>query len=47
MDELMSVYALNLFVQKENLLPSWEIGEYEDAWVAMYTCRRCQVVRYL
>ena len=37
MDELMSVYALNLFVQKENLLPSWEIGEYEGAWVAMYT----------
>ena len=36
LDELMSVYALNIFVQKENLLPEWEIGEYEDAWVAMY-----------
>ena len=37
MDELMSVYALNMYVQKENLMPSWDIGEYEDAWVAMYT----------
>ena len=36
LDELMAVYALNIFVQKENLLPEWEIGEYEDAWVAMY-----------
>jgi len=36
LDELMAVYALNLFVQKENLMPEWEIGEYEDAWVAMY-----------
>ena len=36
MDELVSVYALNIFVQKENLIPEWEIGEYEDAWVAMY-----------
>jgi len=24
-------------VQKENLMPEWKIGEYEDAWVAMYT----------
>jgi len=36
LDELMAVYALNIFVQKENLMPEWEIGEYEDAWVAMY-----------
>tara|TARA_R110000803_G_scaffold61611_1_gene121537 strand:- start:1125 stop:1601 length:477 start_codon:yes stop_codon:yes gene_type:complete len=36
LDELMAVYALNIFVQKENLIPEWEIGEYEDAWVAMY-----------
>ena len=40
LDELMSVYALNIFVQKENLIPSWEIGEYEDAWVAMYTAEQ-------
>jgi len=37
LDELMAVYALNIFVQKENLMPEWKIGEYEDAWVAMYT----------
>ena len=37
MDELLSVYALNMYVQKCNLLPEWEVGEYEDAWVAMYT----------
>lgn len=37
LEEVMSVYALNLFVQKENLLPEWEIGKYGDAWVAMYT----------
>ena len=37
MDELMSVYALNMYVQKENLLSEWEIGKYEGAWVAMYT----------
>jgi len=36
LDELMAVYALNIFVQKENLMPEWEIGEYENAWVAMY-----------
>ena len=40
LDELMAVYALNIFVQKENLIPSWEIGEYEDAWVAMYTAEQ-------
>ena len=37
MDELLSVYALNMYVQKDNLLPEWEVGEYQDAWVAMYT----------
>ena len=36
MDELMAVYALNMYVQKHGLLSSWEIGEYDDAWVAMY-----------
>ena len=41
MDELVSVYALNIFVQKENLIPEWEIGEYEDAWVAMYKESDC------
>ena len=40
MDELLSVYALNMYVQKENLLPEWEVGEYEDAWVAMYTAEQ-------
>ena len=40
LDELMAVYALNIFVQKENLIPSWDIGEYEDAWVAMYTAEQ-------
>jgi len=37
MDELLSVYALNMYVQKNNLLPEWEVGEYQGAWVAMYT----------
>ena len=37
MDELLSVYALNIFVQKNNLLPEWGVGEYQGAWVAMYT----------
>ena len=37
MDELLSVYALNIYVQKHNLLPEWEVGEYQGAWVAMYT----------
>ena len=38
LDEVMAVYALNMYVQKHDLLSSWEIGEYDDAWVAMYTC---------
>ena len=37
MDELLSVYALNMYVQKHNLLPEWEVGEYQGAWVAMHT----------
>ena len=37
MDELLSVYALNMYVQKHNLLPEWEVGEYQGVWVAMYT----------
>ena len=37
MDELLSVYALNMYVQKNNLLPEWGVGEYQGAWVAMYT----------
>jgi hypothetical protein len=37
LEEVMSVYALNMYVQKHDLLSSWEIGEYDDAWVAMYT----------
>ena len=36
LDEVMAVYALNMYVQKHDLLSSWEIGEYDDAWVAMY-----------
>ena len=37
LEEVMSVYALNMYVQKENLLSEWDVGEYEGAWVAMYT----------
>ena len=45
MRELMSVYALNMYVQKENLIPEWSIGTYEDAWVAMYTAEHVKWYR--
>ena len=46
LDELMAVYALNIFVQKENLMPEWEIGEYENAWVAMYKAEQVKWYEY-
>lgn len=34
--ELMSVYALNIHVQKHNLLPEWTVGVMDDVWVALF-----------
>ena len=36
MKELMSVYALNMYVQKHNLLPEWTVGVMNDVWVALF-----------
>ena len=36
MKELMSVYALNILVQKHNLLPEWTVGVMNDVWVALF-----------
>jgi hypothetical protein len=36
MKELMSVYALNMHVQKHNLLPEWTVGVMNDTWVALF-----------
>ena len=36
MRELMSVYALNMHVQKHNLLSEWTVGVMNGIWVALF-----------